>query len=249
MDAFTEAMEVLNASGFTSGAEEWRIVLQEKIDDRRLLIVARIHDAFSVTKTSDVIKQIRIDLILDSISKKKSERKRMGGTGYFTIGNGLADTVRTHVHRLMALVDELRDVRCPYCGSLMSEKCVSADGPHKGERFLGCINWPDCKGMRAPWRDGRPHDDGKPMPDVPCPECGAPTAVRYAKRGPHAGNRFLGCTNYPTCARVVTDDEAAAIKLMRPDPSEAPHPIEKAPSLADLRGPVSKWMQRPRRTP
>lgn len=38
-------------------------------------------------------------------------------------------------------------------------------------------------------------------PDSPplCPTCGAPMATRTARKGPHAGSRFWGCTKYPAC--------------------------------------------------
>lgn len=33
----------------------------------------------------------------------------------------------------------------------------------------------------------------------PCPRCGADMKVREARKGPSAGNKFLGCATYPTC--------------------------------------------------
>ena len=32
-----------------------------------------------------------------------------------------------------------------------------------------------------------------------CPGCGAHMVMREAKKGPNAGNKFWGCTNYPRC--------------------------------------------------
>lgn len=37
-----------------------------------------------------------------------------------------------------------------------------------------------------------------------CPECGSDLVVRVAKRGKHAGNKFWGCSNYPTCRVIQT---------------------------------------------
>lgn len=44
----------------------------------------------------------------------------------------------------------------------------------------------------------------KPTTSLPptsqlCPECGAPMAVRTARRGVSAGSRFWGCSKYPAC--------------------------------------------------
>jgi four helix bundle suffix protein len=33
----------------------------------------------------------------------------------------------------------------------------------------------------------------------PCPLCGKPMTLRTARKGPHAGKRFLGCSGYPEC--------------------------------------------------
>jgi restriction system protein len=34
---------------------------------------------------------------------------------------------------------------------------------------------------------------------APCPKCGSGLVERTAKRGPNAGNTFLGCSNFPKC--------------------------------------------------
>jgi len=38
-------------------------------------------------------------------------------------------------------------------------------------------------------------DSGLP----PCPLCGKPMTLRTARKGPHAGSQFLGCSGYPAC--------------------------------------------------
>ena len=32
-----------------------------------------------------------------------------------------------------------------------------------------------------------------------CPKCGSPMAIRVARKGSHAGQKFFGCTGYPKC--------------------------------------------------
>lgn len=44
--------------------------------------------------------------------------------------------------------------------------------------------------------------DTKPS-EVVCPVCGAPMRLRTASRGKHKGNRFWGCSRYPTCRGIV----------------------------------------------
>ncbi|MDW7645992.1 MAG: topoisomerase DNA-binding C4 zinc finger domain-containing protein [Desulfuromonadales bacterium] len=32
-----------------------------------------------------------------------------------------------------------------------------------------------------------------------CPKCGKPLVKRMAKKGPHAGREFWGCSGFPAC--------------------------------------------------
>lgn len=41
--------------------------------------------------------------------------------------------------------------------------------------------------------------DEEPTDSLTCPKCGAPMVSRIAKRGPHAGKRFWGCSTFPNC--------------------------------------------------
>lgn len=44
---------------------------------------------------------------------------------------------------------------------------------------------------------------GEPAdPATTCPRCGGRLVVRTAKRGDHAGRRFLGCETYPRCRHI-----------------------------------------------
>lgn len=44
--------------------------------------------------------------------------------------------------------------------------------------------------------------DSSPL-SPPCPKCGAPMVMReVAKEGPHKGNRFWGCPNFPRCRGI-----------------------------------------------
>jgi restriction system protein len=42
----------------------------------------------------------------------------------------------------------------------------------------------------------------QPEPDAvaqPCPKCGSSMVLREARKGPHAGKKFYGCSKYPGC--------------------------------------------------
>lgn len=38
---------------------------------------------------------------------------------------------------------------------------------------------------------------------IHCPKCSSPMVKRVAKRGPNAGNEFMGCSRYPKCRGIV----------------------------------------------
>jgi len=90
-------------------------------------------------------------------------------------------------------------VPCPKCGGPMAVR-----SGRRG-KFLGCLNYPECKGtasikraIEAGWEPPEPE-----MLDEECPECGKKLAIREGRRG-----KFIGCTGYPKC-RYTRDIEPA----------------------------------------
>ena len=55
-----------------------------------------------------------------------------------------------------------------------------------------------------------------PRPDASatpaCPECGGAMVRRMARRGPHSGEEFWGCSTFPSCRGTapIHEDAAAA---------------------------------------
>jgi DNA topoisomerase-1 len=88
-------------------------------------------------------------------------------------------------------------VACPDCGGGMSIR-----SGRRG-RFLGCMNYPECKGTR-PISDAIAAGWEPPAPDKlgeECPECGKDLVIREGRRG-----KFVGCSGYPKC-RYTRDYE------------------------------------------
>jgi len=48
---------------------------------------------------------------------------------------------------------------------------------------------------------------------LPCPQCNGEIETRVAKRGPHAGTEFFGCTNFPICR--FTSDKIDVIDFVK----------------------------------
>jgi len=61
------------------------------------------------------------------------------------------------------------------------------------ERILAHLPQPTAQAEPTP-------PSPRPANEPPlCPKCGRPLVVRTARRGSHAGSRFYGCPNYPSC--------------------------------------------------
>lgn len=124
----------------------------------------------------------------------------------------LAERLTTYRSRAI----EVASVKCPHCRGRMCER-VMGKGPHAGERYLGCRDWPECRGRRAPWTEGLPDDNGTVAEDIRCPDCGSAMVLRYAAHGPSRGGAFYGCSEFPECRSTLTEGEAMARALMGPD--------------------------------
>lgn len=59
---------------------------------------------------------------------------------------------------------------------------------------------------RAVARETSPHPPASSVPEVSCPRCGAPLALRVVTKGAHAGERFWGCSAFPKCRFRKTVD-------------------------------------------
>lgn len=75
--------------------------------------------------------------------------------------------------------DEVSDVPCELCGTLM----VIKYGPHG--RFLACPEFPDC-------RSTKPYLE---KIGVPCPKCTKEIVLKKTKKG----RKYFGCEDNPTC--------------------------------------------------
>src|SRR5262249_45436624 len=119
---------------------------------------------------------------------------------------------------------ELSDILCPIDGGGMTRR-VGKFGP-----FLGCVNYPNCKGiLKLDPKKGTVVPPKVPplQTDLPCPKCGAPLAMRRAKRG-----RCLASSPCPTCRgrRCGT--------AMGPDRKHAREKQLSAPEQANPQPPV-----------
>jgi DNA topoisomerase-1 len=87
--------------------------------------------------------------------------------------------------------------------------------------FLGCTNYPKCRGTaqipddlkeqlaEQPAPAAGPANDLKAIPiEETCDQCGGPMLVRRSRRG-----FFLGCAQYPQCKGTKQPGEATLAKI------------------------------------
>jgi DNA topoisomerase-1 len=93
------------------------------------------------------------------------------------------------------------DISCPLCGS----KMVIRSG--KKGLFLGCSNFPQCKGTANFTRDQAGNislieREDLGLDDKTCPKCGAGLVKKDGRFG-----SFLACSDYPKCKYTASIEE------------------------------------------
>lgn len=134
-----------------------------------------------------------------------------------------SDGWQKRVKKSLAVLEEIAECKlettplCPICGDMMVQRTMNKyKHPHQGEKFWGCWRYPDCRGMRAPWKSVVVTDPevGKRLEHVRCPKCKMSMVIRMAMRGPNAGKKFLGCSEYPNCKETMGLFDGTAAALM-----------------------------------
>ena len=125
-------------------------------------------------------------------------------------------------------IDE-NPILCPDCNGGHLVKRLASKGKNKGNYFYACSNFPKCKTTFSfePTFEKCPNcgsimlktDEGLicskecdkttvTTNNVICPECKQGHLVqRVASKGKNKGNIFYGCSNYPRCKKMVSEDE------------------------------------------
>lgn len=125
-------------------------------------------------------------------------------------------------------------ILCPSCHKSNIVKRIASKGKNKGHIFFACNNYPKCKNiyndeptklscstcgaMMLKDKDNNlycsNHCDEKKEEvlaqtnDVVCPVCNKGHLVkRVASKGKNKGNIFYGCSNYPRCKNIMSEEE------------------------------------------
>jgi DNA topoisomerase-1 len=88
------------------------------------------------------------------------------------------------------------------------ETCPICNGPlvvrySMNGAFLGCNNYPDCKGLIPMPGENSTDEEGNELPEVSCPACGKPMVMKKSRYG----KEFLACSTYPDCKTTLSVDK------------------------------------------
>ena len=130
----------------------------------------------------------RMEDELDEVAEAKLDYLQVLDEFYGPFQESLA-AAETNMQKVQILSDEI----CDKCGAPMLVKYS------KGEPFLSCSRYPECKATRS--RDGSPRVQAIET-EHKCQKCGKPLMLRDGKRG-----QFLSCSGYPACKESYNLDE------------------------------------------
>lgn len=120
------------------------------------------------------------------------------------------------------------NIICPNCKTGHIVQRISSKGKNKGTIFYACNNYPSCKTTFSdePINEFCPNcnsimlkdkdnniycsnDCQKPVEkEITCPLCLKGKMVkRVASKGKNKGNIFYGCSNFPKCKNIMTEEE------------------------------------------
>ena len=86
-------------------------------------------------------------------------------------------------------MEQESEEKCDKCGGNMIVKWG------RYGRFLGCVNYPECKNIKSLSTDDTTVASEPETTDTDCDKCGKPMVVRTSR----AGGKFLSCSGYPKC--------------------------------------------------
>jgi DNA topoisomerase-1 len=121
---------------------------------------------------------------LDDIARGDKDRVSVMESFWKPFINQIQD-VGEHVTRANATQEKL-DELCPECESPLVIRLSK-----KGQRFIGCTNYPKCTYTRPV--DTTEQQQSETL-ERECPKCHAPLIIKH---GPYG--KFVGCSNYPNC--------------------------------------------------
>lgn len=135
----------------------------------------------------------RMESDLDKVAEGEKKREQVVSE-FFNAMNQAIDRLPEHKKEYEKVG---RD--CPECGKPLLYK-----HSRKGERFISCSSYPDCRHSESIDDKPKPHkvETEKTPTEKKCPDCGSPIR-RIAKKD---GTFFYGCSSFPKCKKAWSEE-------------------------------------------
>lgn len=174
----------------------------------------------------DAIYPIPTDQICPSCGSMLVIRKSKFGEFISCSNYPTCKYVQKEEHEEHEVIDT--NILCPECGTGHIVQRVAKTGKNKGKIFYACNNYPKCKvaysdlpteekcpncgSIMLKDQDGKlycsKHCERQQEDEILCPVCKKGHMVkRTATKGKNKGSSFYGCSNYPKCKNIMSEDD------------------------------------------
>jgi DNA topoisomerase-1 len=140
----------------------------------------------------------RMEEELDEIEEGRRDWRSILEEFYGQFAHDLAEARQT----MQPVSQQVEDLECPECGRALVVKFS-----RRGDRFLGCSGFPECKYSRNMVAEGA---EEPTETEHKCDKCGSPMLLKTGRRG----REFLACSAFPDCRNIMgLDREGKPVKL------------------------------------
>lgn len=204
---FSQIMDV----GFTAGMEdELEHVATEGKDWKKLLkefcaqFLPSVEQAEKEAFVPKVLTEEKCPKCGDKLMKIWAKSKYFYGCSNYPTCDFSAPIEQLHLNKEDFAPDFDWEQSCPKC----EKEMVVRQG--KFGTFLGCSDYPNCKGIVNIPRKGEDLPKAESMPKCPAQGCDGQITARRSR----FGKVFFSCSNYPDCDVIVNELEELEVKYV-----------------------------------
>lgn len=184
---FTAAMED-TLEMIAGGEKEWKKVIKEFWDK----FIPTVEEAQKSAFIPKVDTDIKCPKCGSNLQKIFSKSKYFYGCSKYPECDYRASLEELNFNKEEYNPDFKWDQKCPNCGGEMKVR-HGRFGP-----FLGCLKYPECKGIINIPKKGEKEAETRPCPAIGCDG-------KIVSRKSRFGKTFYSCSNYPDCDVIVND--------------------------------------------
>ena len=231
--------EVVNV-GFTAAMEDdLELVAENKKEWKTLLkeFWKAFHPTMQTAEESAFVPKVETDLICPkcagTLQKIWFKSKYFLGCSNYPTCDFRSSVEEFTFDKNLYAEDFNWEQKCPKCSSEMKLR-FGKFGP-----FMGCVNYPDCKGIVNIPKKGESADSAENIEGVPCVATGCEGKI--TRKRSRYGKMFYSCSEYPDCDVIGNTIEAIQTKYNgRPKTAYVKQPTKKEAYMATKKAAAKK---------